>query len=190
MVKRKKNNRSKIILLAVVLVLLMSVAGYFIYKRSVNNSEVVTEVRTTSTAPSAQADYTTNTNDNRTPAKNDSEKGSAVVVDNQGQQTTTPDQAQWTTSETGQITVYEPAKNQIATKGTIVSGVSSLPVVYYRVIDDVSGMIAQGQLSVVGGKFSGTLSFATTASNGRIDVYGADDSGKELSSVELQIRFK
>ncbi len=188
MKKYKKNNHSKLIYICLIAAILLSVAGFFVYKRVNDKNSTTPDAKTTSSAPSAQENFTTG--DNRSPASNDSEKGSAVIVDNQGQQTTTPNQSQWTTSKTGEITVYEPAKSQVVAKGAVISGASSTSVVYYRIIDDVSGMITQGQFSVVNGKFSGTLSFNTTAANGRIDVYGADATGKEFGNVEVPIRFK
>lgn len=188
MVKTKKNSRGKLLLFIVVGILILSVAGFFVYKKVTNKNTVTAGAKTTSDAPSAQESY--NSGGDRPISTNNSDKGSAAVTDSQGQQTASTDKSQWSTSKTGEITVYSPAKDKLLTKGDTVSGTSTLSIVYYRVLDDVSGMISQGQLSVVGGKFSGSVSFNTKAATGRLDFYGADDSGKEFGNVEIPVRFK
>lgn len=185
----KKFNRRYLLLIAAVAIVALSLGGFFVYK---NNNDVQDstqpEEKTTSTAPSAQEDFTNG--GDRPVAATPEDKGTATVSDTQGQQGTIPDKSQWSTSTTGEITVYTPAKDKLLVNGDIVSGESTLSSVYYRVIDNVSGMISQGQLSVVNGKFSGTVSFTTTAASGRLDIYGALDSGKEFSNVEIPVRFK
>jgi len=188
MAKRKKNNRNKKILLALTAAAVLAVGSYFLYLRMTKKSDTNIGDKTTSTAPSAQENFTNGSD--RPIATTPENRGDATIADNQGQQTVIPSKSQWTTSKTGEITVYTPAKDKILIKGDLISGESSLAVIYYRVIDDVSGMISQGQLAVVNGKFSGAISFTTTATNGRIDAYSATDSGKEFSNVELPIRFR
>lgn len=187
MPKYKKNNRNKKILLVVVVAVLLAVGGYFLYQK-IYKKNVDAGDRTTSTAPSAQENFTEG--GDRPIATSPENKGNAAVADNQGQIATTPDKSLWSTSKTGEITVYTPSKNILLVNGDVIAGESTLNIVYYRIIDEVSGMIAQGQLGVVNGKFSGAISFSTTATNGRIDIYGANDSGKELGNVEVPVRFR
>lgn len=186
--KRKKNSRKKLLVLCIIAVSIVLATLIFIRKKSGEPTVNKTDEKTTSAAPSAQPDYKTDSD--RTPQSTNEEKGSAGVSDTGGNSVQTTDSSQWTTSKTGEITVYSPFKNAVLSNGDVVSGASSLSVVYYRIIDNVSGMISQGQLNVVSGKFSGSLSFSTKATEGRLDVYGATDSGKEFSNVEIPIKFK
>ncbi len=188
MAKYKKNNRNKKILLIVVLTLLLAVIGYFVYPKVTTKDNNDTGDKTTSTAPSAQENFTSG--GDRPIATTPENRGDAAIADNQGQQTSVPDKSQWSTSKTGEITLYAPYKDKLLVNGDSIAGESTLTVVYYRVIDDVSGMISQGQLSVINGKFSGVISFSTTAKSGRIDVYGMADSGKEYGNIEVPVRFK
>ena len=187
MVKRKNNNRFNLLFTGLILVVIFSVAGFYTYKR-LHKPTSTAKDQTTSTAPSAQENFTSN--NDRQVATTSENKGSAGVTDTQGQTSVVTDKSQWTTSKTGEITTYSPAKNALLIKGDTLSGESTLSIVYYRVLDDVSGMITQGQLSVVNGKFSGSIVFNTTASGGRLDVYGTTDSGKEFGNVEIPVRFK
>ncbi|MEI7674498.1 MAG: hypothetical protein WCI60_02075 [bacterium] len=186
---KKTSTRKTLIIIITILVIVAAAAGLYISKRNDKNTDFIdTTAKTTSSAASAQENY--NSGSDRTPSTTNPNNGTATVTDTNGNQTTTTDKSLWTVSKTGEITVYTPTKDQILSNGATLSGASSLPVIYYRIIDNISGMITQGQLSVVNGKFSGTVNFATKATEGRLDIYGADDSGKEFSNVEVAIRFK
>lgn len=143
------------------------------------------DAKTTSTAPSAQEDFTDGSN--REISRN--EKNEGQVQDTSGNVASIPSQDQWSVSPNGAITVYSPAKSSIIKSGDLLSGSSSLPKVYYRLIDNVSGVIAQGSLSVINGKFSGNFNFTTTGTSGRLDIYNADADGVESSNIEIPIRF-
>ncbi len=165
----------------------MSLYGFYRYRNKPKLNDSVT--KTTSTAPSAQEDFTGA--EERPVLENPSEdKGSASVVDNQGTIESTPPEEQWTISKTGQITVYTPVNNQLLSSGSALSGESTLPTVSYRVIDNVSGVINEGQLIVVNGKFSGSINFLTSASEGRLDIYSSNEDGIEFSNIEIPVRFK
>lgn len=186
MKKQKKfNNKYRLLILVVALITLSGI-GFLILKNDKNPAQ--SEDKTTSTAPSAQEDFTGG--GDRPVASTPEDKGTASVSDTQGQQSTAPDKSQWSSSSTGEITVYTPSKDKLLVSGDVISGESTLSIINYRIIDNVSGMISQGQLSVVNGKFSGTVSFTTTATGGRLDIYGATDSGKEFGNVEIPVRFR
>lgn len=144
------------------------------------------EAQTTSEEPSAQADFSGGSE--RTPVSNE-RSSSAVVNNTNGEINSTPPKSQWTVSSTGQITLYEPADSQQLVSGDTISGKSSFKEVNFRLIDNVSGVIATGSLPVKNGKFSGTFSFDTSASEGRLDVFGIRNDGTEFSTIELPIRF-
>lgn len=155
-----------------------------------NSKKTITtkNAHTTSTLPSAQENFTNATK--RNVLQNDTTKNNVSVLDNKGAVQSTPQTPQWTVSKSGQITIYEPVNGQIISNNSLITGETTLPVVNYRILDDVSGMISQGQLSVVGGKFSASVNLSTNGAKGSIELYGADNSGKEFSNIRVPIRFK
>lgn len=116
-------------------------------------------------------------------------KEEGVVSDTKGKVDTTPDQDEWITSADKKISVYSPITNSILSSGSILSGQSTTNNISFRLIDNVSGVIAQGKISVVSGKFSGVFDFKTTATEGRLDVFFANDNGSESSTIEIPVRF-
>src|SRR5690606_29613808 len=127
----------------------------------INREEPVgNEAKTTSTIPSAQADYTDDAvEENKVPATGGDGRGSAEIKDNGGAPSS--DTSSSIISTTGEITLYMPKANSKIASGQEISGKSTLSKVHYRVIDSVSGVIATGQLNVVSGNFSGSISFST-----------------------------
>lgn len=177
-----------LILAFVCIFILLTIAfiSYLYYSRIDDSVDSIS--KTTSTAPSAQEEFTGATE--RPVLEPSSEKGEAYVSDNQGQSEIIPDKSQWTTSHSGQIIVYSPSNNQLLQKGDLISGESSLSTVSFRIIDNVSGVISEGQLTVVNGKFSGSVGFSTTATEGRLDIYSSSEDGIESSNIGIPVRFK
>lgn len=187
--KNKKSlNINKKILLVVTLLLIVAIAVYFFINRS-NKSElkIVTDAKTTSLAPTAQEDFTDG--DDRAVGEAQ-ERGEATVTDSQGDIDKTPDESQWNSSSTGEITLYSPYKNEILKNDSVISGETTLSDVYFRIIDNVSGVISEGKLSVVSGKFSGRVNFSSTATEGRLDIYSTRSDGAEFSNIEVPVLFK
>jgi len=143
--------------------------------------------KTTSTQPTAQSDYTGGSPKGQSTPTTQSPE--ATVTDNNGVVSSTPPSSQWTTSPNGVITVYSPAQNSVLKSGDTLSGASSASRIYFRLIDNVSGVIAQGSISVVNGKFSGKFNFSTTATQGRVDVFEQNANGVESSNVSVSVRF-
>lgn len=145
--------------------------------------------KTTSTTKTAQENF--NKGDPREAGNSLSEsKGVGGIVDNNGSLSTSTNTSNPIVSKSGQISVYSPTNNSIISNGTELSGASTLSVVSYRILDNVSGQIARGELNVVGGKFSGKISFATSSPDGRLDIFGTNPDGSEFSNIEIPIRFK
>jgi hypothetical protein len=183
---QKKSNKKLYIGLVSALIILL-IIGYFVYGK--NNSPVVyNEEKTTSTAETAQSDFT---GGNERPVQEaNKDKGDAIVSDNSGSISVVPDESNWTTSASKEITLYSPSQNQLIKNGDSISGESTLSVVSFRIIDDISGVIAMGELSVVNGKFSGDISFSTSAASGRLDIFGTRADGGEFSNIEVPVLFK
>lgn len=147
------------------------------------------DAKTTSTAETAQDDFSDG--DAREPGNTLQEDGgSAEISDTNGNLDASTPTDKSIVSKTGEITVYTPQKDSLVQSGQVVSGKSSLSKVTYRIIDSSSGMIAMGELKVVNGNFSGKLNFSTSASEGRLDIFGTRDDLSEFSNIEIPMRFK
>lgn len=180
----KKKIIAALLVVAIIVFAILEVAG--VTKVFINKSMSGDQAKTTSKAETAQEDFTEG--GERTPTTSTKNEGS--VSDNGGTISSIPPSTTWTTSPSGAITVYTPAANSLVTDGHTLSGKSTMPKVSYRLIDDVSGVIAQGELSVVNGNFSGKFNFNTQGSKGRLDVFTQREDGVESNNVEIPIRFK
>jgi len=175
-----------LLVLATTLVLI----GLYFYN---NNSEEQRtnseqqEAKTTSTIPSAQEDFSSDS-DRKAAERN--EKGQASVNDAEGVLSELPSESQWVTSSNGEITVYGPAIDSLIISGASIIGESSLDQVNFRIIDSISGVLSQGSLQVVNGKFAGSLVFETNATKGRLDLYASKEDGSEYANVEIPILYK
>jgi len=193
-VKNKSNK--KIIITSTVLVAVLAVCAFLelsgktslVLDRSSNKTKSEEKAKTTSDAPTAQENFTGG--DNREPTTQPSSGEEATVSDNRGNVGTPPPQTQWTTSPNGAIIVYSPARDTIITNGSTFTGKANSDTVSFRLIDNVSGVIAQGQISVVNGNFSGKFNFSTTASVGRLDIFNTKPDGVEMNNVEIPVRFR
>ncbi|MCA9348509.1 hypothetical protein KC867_03810 [Candidatus Saccharibacteria bacterium] len=195
----KINKNKKIILLLVAIVLVAIISFIALHKTGKislfsqnNTTESNTEdkeAQTTSNTPTAQAEYSEG--DEREPGNTVHEnRGSSAINDTQGNIPSGISTNQPISSNSGEITVYSPVKESLLRSGQVVAGASTLPRVTYRVIDNVSGMIAMGELSVVNGKFSGTIDFDTSSQDGRLDIFATRPDGSEYSVIEVPIRFR
>lgn len=92
-------------------------------------------------------------------------------------------------SKSGAMTLYTPAENEKLTSGTIIKGSTSASKIYYRINDNLHGMIGSGQLTPKSGKFSGELSVNTGAKAGSFEVYNLNSSGQEINNISIQVRY-
>jgi hypothetical protein len=144
------------------------------------------DAKTTSKAPTANENFSDG--DERLIPNNAHDEG--IVKDTSGNSSQPTDTSKFTRSSDGAITVYTPSANSLLISGGQLVGASSLSKVSFRLIDDVSGVKAQGTLSVVNGRFSGTFEFTTAGTNGRLDLFNMSADGVESSNVEIPVRFK
>lgn len=160
----------------------------FFHKTVDPENNTTSTAKTTSTAPSAQHDFSDG-DPNKKPGNTLNEnRGSAIIEETNGanvENTSNP-----ITSDSGEITAYSPGKNSVVKSGAVLSGTSTLPKVEYRIIDSISGVIATGSLAVKDGKFSGKISFDTNATEGRIDLFATKPDFTEYSYIEIPIKFK
>lgn len=186
---KQKNSQPKKIIVVVAITLAVICLAFFILEITktthIFNNPVSETATTTSTEPSAQNDF--NSGKAREVIQSNKEEG--TVTDTNGNVNATPPESEWTSSSDSVISVYSPVKNSILSSGQILSGQSANGDVSFRLIDNISGMIAQGKISVVNNKFSGLFNFDTKATEGRLDVFIASADGTESSVVEIPIRF-
>ena len=153
--------------------------------RNGNMAEPIAQ--TTSNTPSAQSSYSDG--EYREPGNTVHEnQGEASVSDTGGRASSNTSEPK--TSSTGEITVYLPIANSVITSGQEISGISTLPRVHYRIIDNVTGVVASGSLEVVNGRFSGILNFSNAAQEGRVDIFATKSDFTEYSNVEIPVRFE
>jgi len=155
---------------------------YFFHDKA--NDESV--AKTTSKRPTAQSNYTKGDNKS-TPTRNNIPEGGAVANTNP---VSTPPTSQQVSSESGAITIYSPASEETIKSGSVVSGKASVSKVYFRLIDDAVGMIAQGPIDVTNGTFSAILQFTAQGKNGVLKLYSIDDATKrEINQVKVNVKY-
>jgi cytoskeletal protein RodZ len=113
------------------------------------------------------------------------------VVDQNGKTTDTlPASSDWISSANGDITVQQPTTNTTIQSGAILSGLANVSNVAFNLTDNSVGLIAQGTLAVVNGKFSGTLQFTPHAGTGTLQVYYPDPgTGAEQDVININVNF-
>ena len=185
MVKNKKRSK-KIIITLVVFFTVM--AGFLVYRYVVVDKQQLVDKDTKSTSNTGSAQSEFSSAGYREPAGAQT-KPETSVNDTGGsaqpQSTSAP-----LVSKDGAITVFSPASNAVFTSGSSLVGKSTASKVSYRLIDDVSGVTATGELGVVSGNFSGKFSFVTKATKGRLDVFQTGAGGVEKSIIEIPVRFR
>jgi hypothetical protein len=192
--KKISSTTKKKLIFALSLLLILLGILFALEKRDVINllstekSTSTDTAKTTSTVETAQENFTEGNERDPGNSLNENE-GSGGITDNNGVFSPATDTSEPIISSTGEISVYSPKNNALITTGHEVSGSSTLPKVTYRLIDDVSGVIAMGELGVVNGKFSGFVSYVSSGKNGRLDIYATKADGSEFSNIEILLRL-
>lgn len=180
--------------LVVIIVLYFAAAKTFTFWpfHSSTPTHDASPAQTTSTAPTAQSNFNSGsarpTDTNSNTAANGANN---TVTDTNGNVSSTPPSSRWSKSADGSsIVVYTPAANNLLSNGDTLSGTSTQPSVSFRLVDNVSGVIAEGKLTVVNGKFSGTFNFSTKATQGQVEIFNQAPDGTESNNVAVPVRFK
>lgn len=93
-------------------------------------------------------------------------------------------------SSTKAITLSSPTDGAKIVNGSVVSGMATVGVVYYRIKDDIRGVIGQGTLSVIDGKYSGVLAVSSSGAEGTFEVYSLNAStGAEENNIKIKVTF-
>ncbi len=176
-----------IIGITVLLVLLVGGGAYWWHYLRTPATKQVVKVGTFSSnnKPANSEDVTT---PKKSPTTNTTQNISGGT-DTNGQSAATTNSSQWITSTSGNITVEQPIANTTIKSGVILSGVAEVDTVHFRLIDNSVGVISEGTLNVVNGKFSGNLNFTPHASGGQLDVFSTAPDGSELNEIEIAVNF-
>jgi|GEM_PF-1783418 len=195
-IKRKKHKAKKsILIVAAIAALLLGSGGVYYYLVGLSSNQ-----------PDGSSQNTSNSPDISTGAKIDNEleeyaqKGGGSgqdnpnsptggVVDTGGKDVDNKLSDKGIKSQSGKITLFSPTEGQDVSKSIDVKGTAEVAVVFYRIHDNSRGMIGNGKLSVVDGKFSGKLSVSTSAQSGTFEVYSFDSQGRETNHISVGVKF-
>lgn len=130
------------------------------------------------------------TADNKTPAGSSFSQQTGTDEKGKIPNAVPTDPNKWLMSQSGMITVKLPTANTLFKSGDKVFGSSKVSGIQYRLIDDQSGVISQGHISVVDGNFTAAVHFTAHGITGRLDVFSADDNGRESNEVQVPVNFK
>ena len=147
--------------------------------------------------------YHAHNNNTVTSKKNDSSKTSpstkainvptpkSGVIDNNGNTTgSIPPASEWFASSNGNITLQQPVSNSTIQSGVTISGLANVDQIGYVLTDSSVGLISQGTLSVVGGKFSGNLTFVAHSNTGTLQVFYPNPvNGAEEDLIDININL-
>lgn len=186
--KTKNSGYKKWLIVLAVLVIFIGGGLYWrlrVYKPA---SQVITTAGSIPKSPTTSSSSTTSPPPKKQPTSN---TGRTIGggTDTQGSSTATTNKSQWITSKSGTITVEQPIANATLHSGDILSGTAKVDTVNFRLIDDSVGVIADGTLQVVDGKFSGKLGFTPHASTGRLDIFSTDSQGVEQNEIEIGVKY-
>jgi cytoskeletal protein RodZ len=179
--KQKTNMAKRKLLLSLVIV--AAVLTGVIWK--LNHHPLASTAKTTSKAPTAQNNYSAGTPRPSSASTGNSQGG---VVDTKGRDVNASD-SQPAPPSSAAITLTSPTTGATVMPGDTVSGKASVSAVMFRLIDNDAGVIAQGQMTVVDGKFSGTLRFQPKSSTGQLDIYSTNSLGAEENEIQIPVQF-
>ncbi len=121
----------------------------------------------------------------------DNSTGQGGIVDQKGRVGgSLPPPSQWVSSTSGNIILQQPSANTIVRSGDTLSGTAKVSTVHFILKDSSVGLIAQGSLSVVNGKFSGTLEFTPHSKKGSLEVYYPNpQNGAEEDIIDVNVSY-
>ncbi len=173
----KKRSHRKLWLIVPVIAVILILGWYFLYHK--DNSNLTAKVQGTKSTPTTPQ-LPTNTTVNNTGG-----------VTNQNVKTSTlPPSSDWVSSSDGDITLQEPSSGTVFESGDTIAGLAKVSNVQFILTDDTVGLIAQGNLNVTNGKFSGTIQFTPHSSSGKLEVYYPNPSnGAEEDIIDIDVNF-
>lgn len=197
MAKKSKFHNNYIRLAILIIVIGIGAIGVSIYKWDHKNTANTTSDSGSSTNKPSSIGTPSSPSTAPTPSSvpsisiSTSTTNSGGVVDTNGQTIgTLPPSSEWTSSSSGDITLQQPTNGSTIQSGDTISGLADTSTVSFILKDNSVGVIAQGSLNVVNGKFSGTLEFTPHANSGSLEVYYPNPStGAEEDIINITVNF-
>ena len=198
----KQSQTPKRIFIVTCVVVILAAIGYLIYAKNTDlgpfpraSHETQNDTASSSSAsitpPKDTADLS---DDNEERVKNgggtgqdESPTAGSGIVDTRGEDVN--DESNGVTSPSGDITLFNPTSGQKLVNGMTIKGLANVPIVYYRISDNINGMISNGQLRVKDGKYSGTIAITTNASEGKFEVYSFNTQGQEINNIGIKVSY-
>lgn len=170
----------------VLAVLLVATAAFLVTRHSSHNNKSSTVGEKTNSSVTVKSKSGTETTTN-TPSVSSTQ---GAVTDKKGSSVADTPSAEWTTSKTGTITLHSPTSGSTLKSGDTISGTAKVSSIQYRLVDNAAGIVAQGGLSVVNGKFSGTIAFSHSSSSGELELYTNSGPGTaEQNNLKVSVNF-
>lgn len=191
MAKSVKKHSLKKTLAAAAIAVILAVGIYFLvahYDKKSNNLYTPTASSSSSTPKKITA-----TTSQPTPLQSQTSSNLVAggVKDENGQSVSNlPPSSDWASSTNGQITLQEPNNVSALSSGDTITGTANVSQVSFILTDNSVGLIDQGNLSVVNGRFTGRLAFTDHSSSGKLEVYYPNPAnGAEEDVVEIDVNF-
>lgn len=187
-IKRKNyqsKNGKKVIILLLIVIILVVLASIVLYWHDHSKT-----TPTPATSASVSVSKKTTPTSQTPPASNNS-TGQGGVIDQNGQTSgALPPSSDWVSSSNGAITLQQPSANTVLQSGATLSGTANVNNVQFILSDNSVGLIAEGNLNVVNGKFSGILKFTPHAKTGTLEVYYPNPAnGAEEDIINIDVNF-
>lgn len=185
MVTRSTHNGMKLLLGLFVLVLVAGGAILYVRhhdKKSANLAVGHGSNATVKATPSTPTQH-------KQSAENNTGQGG--IIDQKGQTgSSLPPSSEWAASASGNIVLQQPVANSVVKSGDTLSGTAKVGSIRFILKDDSVGLIADGSLSVVNGKFSGKLEFTPHSKKGSLEVYYPNPkNGAEEDIVHINVNY-
>ncbi len=188
--QKSTSHKIRNIVIAVAVVLLVIIGIYYFRNKNITVTSTATTKSSQSVSNKPKVVGATSKPTPHISTNNNSEPTGTVVNNNGEVSNSLPPSSEWTSSTNGDITLQQPTNNSVLTSGDSLSGTANVSNVSFILTDNAVGVIDQGNLSVVNGKFSGTLHFTSTSSSGTLQVYYPNPSnGAEEDIININIKY-
>lgn len=188
-ISKQKQRKQSIPKWFIILILSVALLGGYLVYAAYNNmwpfpAKSPSSTNTNTTVPNDNEEYVQNGGGS---GQDDSPTAGSGITDTEGKNVNASNSG--VSSDSQNITLYNPVKNQRLKSGDSITGKASTQTVYYRISDDINGMISNGQLKVVDGKFSGIINVNTSAKNGTFEVYSFNTEGQEINNINIEVTY-
>jgi len=187
--QRKRPGKKKLLLGLLIIVLVVGGVALYIHQHDKKNLNLAANKGNKTVAVGTTSKPTQQPTQHQVATNNNTSQGG--VVDQNGQTGgSLPPSSQWVSSTSGDITLQQPSANTTVQSGDTLSGLAKDSNVQFILTDNSVGLIAQGNLNVVNGKFSGILKFTPHSNSGKLEVYYPNPAnGAEEDIIEIDVNF-